>query len=81
MRALVIDRSGALSLCDRRKPGGGGECVIRVAAAGICGTDLELLRGYAGFDGVPGHEFVGIVEEAPAEDRCWKDCGEGNRSD
>ena len=34
-------------------------------AAGICGTDLELLRGYAGFSGVPGHEFVGVVESGP----------------
>jgi threonine dehydrogenase-like Zn-dependent dehydrogenase len=72
MRALVIDRTGTLSLCDRKKPGGsGGECVIRVTAAGICGTDLELLRGYAGFEGIPGHEFVGVVEDAPAEDRGW----------
>jgi len=36
--------------------------------AGICGTDLELARGYMDFRGVPGHEFVGIVEQAP-EDR------------
>ena len=72
MRALVIDRSGTLSLRDREKPdGGGAECVIRVTAAGICGTDLELLRGYAGFEGIPGHEFVGVVEDAPAEDRRW----------
>jgi len=72
MRALVIDRTGTLALCDRKKPDGtGSECVIRVTAAGICGTDLELLRGYAGFEGIPGHEFVGVVEEAPAEDRRW----------
>lgn len=32
--------------------------------AGICNTDLELLRGYYGFAGRPGHEFVGVVEEA-----------------
>jgi alcohol dehydrogenase len=71
MRALVVDRSGGISLCDREKPGVGRECVIRVTAAGICGTDLELLRGYAGFEGIPGHEFVGVVEDAPAEDRRW----------
>ena len=45
--------------------------MIRVTAAGICGTDLELVRGYAGFSGVPGHEFVGVVEEAPAGDSAW----------
>jgi alcohol dehydrogenase len=33
-------------------------------AAGVCNTDLELQRGYYGFSGVPGHEFVGIVEQA-----------------
>jgi threonine dehydrogenase-like Zn-dependent dehydrogenase len=33
-----------------------------VLRAGICGTDLEMLRGYKGFRGVPGHEFVGVVE-------------------
>ena len=45
---------------------GPGEAVIRVLAAGICGTDLELARGYRPFRGVPGHEFVGRVEDGPA---------------
>jgi alcohol dehydrogenase len=65
VRAVVLDADGTLSLRDRQKPGAGDECVIRVLAAGICGTDLELLRGYAGFSGVPGHEFVGVVESGP----------------
>jgi len=39
-----------------------GEALIRVVIAGICNTDVELLRGYMGFRGVLGHEFVGIVE-------------------
>jgi threonine dehydrogenase-like Zn-dependent dehydrogenase len=60
-----------LSLQPRDTPGPVDECLIRVTAAGICGTDLELRRGYAGFSGVPGHEFVGIVERAPAEDAHW----------
>jgi threonine dehydrogenase-like Zn-dependent dehydrogenase len=38
-----------------------GESIVRVELAGICGTDLELTRGYMGFSGVPGHEFVGRV--------------------
>jgi len=42
-----------------------------VTAAGICGTELELLRGYAGFSGIPGHEFVGIVEDSDAAGRDW----------
>src|SRR6184192_1517036 len=40
-----------------------GEALIRVLLAGICNTDLEITRGYMGFQGVPGHEFVGVVEE------------------
>jgi alcohol dehydrogenase len=41
------------------------EVLIRVSLAGICGTDLQILRGYHGFRGIPGHEFVGEVV-APA---------------
>src|SRR5512137_2929651 len=44
------------------------EALIRIRLAGICGTDLELLRGYYPFTGVPGHEFVGEVVEAPEPD-------------
>ncbi len=40
-----------------------GEALIRVLQAGICNTDLEITRGYLDFQGVLGHEFVGIVEE------------------
>ncbi|HUP24541.1 MAG TPA: alcohol dehydrogenase catalytic domain-containing protein [Thermoanaerobaculia bacterium] len=43
-----------------------GEALVRVLRAGICRTDLELVRGYYPFDGVLGHEFVGVVEEGPA---------------
>jgi threonine dehydrogenase-like Zn-dependent dehydrogenase len=41
-----------------------GEALVRVRVAGICNTDLELLRGYYPYAGVPGHEFVGTVEQA-----------------
>src|SRR5688572_7381882 len=41
-----------------------GEALIRVTLGGICSTDLEIVKGYAGFTGVLGHEFVGVVEEA-----------------
>lgn len=71
MRALILDSSGTVTLGDRPRPTGSSECVVRVTAAGICGTDLELRRGYAGFSGVPGHEFVGVVEDAPAADAAW----------
>jgi threonine dehydrogenase-like Zn-dependent dehydrogenase len=48
-----------------------GEARVRVLAAGICNTDLELVRGYYPFTGVPGHEFVGRVEAAPGAER-WE---------
>jgi threonine dehydrogenase-like Zn-dependent dehydrogenase len=41
-----------------------GEVRIRTSLAGICNTDLEIVRGYASFRGVLGHEFVGVVEQA-----------------
>jgi threonine dehydrogenase-like Zn-dependent dehydrogenase len=40
-----------------------GEALIRVLMAGICNTDLEIIKGYQGFKGVLGHEFVGVVEK------------------
>ncbi len=43
---------------------GPGEALVRVELAGVCGTDVELLRGYYPYAGVPGHEFVGRVEVA-----------------
>ncbi|WP_449416851.1 MDR/zinc-dependent alcohol dehydrogenase-like family protein [Phormidium nigroviride] len=44
-----------------------GEALVRVLRAGICNTDLELLRGYYPYRGILGHEFVGIVEQGPAD--------------
>ena len=46
---------------------GPGEALIRVLVVGVCNTDLEILKGYMGFKGVVGHEFVGIVESAPSQ--------------
>ena len=42
-----------------------GEALVRVVRAGICNTDLELLRGYYPYTGILGHEFVGVVEQGP----------------
>jgi threonine dehydrogenase-like Zn-dependent dehydrogenase len=63
MRALVY-RNNTLTLEERyREPSlQPGEALIRVLLAGICNTDLEITRGYMAFEGVLGHEFVGIVE-------------------
>jgi len=42
---------------------GTGEVLIRPTRLGVCSTDLEICRGYMGFHGVLGHEFVGVVEQ------------------
>ena len=67
MRALTLKTT--LEYCDQypTPEPAKGEALVRVLQAGICATDLQLVRGYMGFHGVPGHEFVGIVEEAPVE--------------
>jgi threonine dehydrogenase-like Zn-dependent dehydrogenase len=71
MTALVITRPATIELKDVPRPERAGECLIRVRRAGICGTDLQILEGYAGFTGIPGHEFVGVVEQAPSADAAW----------
>ena len=45
------------------------EVLVAVKLAGICATDLEVVRGYMGFRGVLGHEFVGTVVKGP---RSWR---------
>jgi threonine dehydrogenase-like Zn-dependent dehydrogenase len=67
MRALVYD--GQLRLVEdyHRPEPPPGEALVRVQLAGICNTDLEIVRGYRSFRGVLGHEFVGLVEECANE--------------
>jgi threonine dehydrogenase-like Zn-dependent dehydrogenase len=64
MKALRVDRK-KLAVREIEKPAPGPEALVRVLLSGICNTDLEIARGYAGFKGTIGHEFVGVVEEAP----------------
>ena len=79
MRALVLKDNLTLRQ-DYPSPGvptlPPGEALIRVRQAGICNTDLELLRGYANFEGVPGHEFVGQVQAWTAPCSLHSDEGE-----
>jgi threonine dehydrogenase-like Zn-dependent dehydrogenase len=65
MRALVLDPS--LSLRPRHPDPlpAAGDTLLRVRAAGICSTDLELVKGYMNFRGVLGHEFVAEVADSP----------------
>ena len=68
MRAAVFD--GELSVQDRPEPERStGEALIRVTLAGICNTDVEILRGYMDFTGILGHEFVGVVAEC--DEAAW----------
>jgi alcohol dehydrogenase len=69
MRALVFD--GQLHLFDDypQPSPAPGEALLRVHLSGICNTDVEITRGYMGFQGVLGHEFVGTVESSP--DPAW----------
>lgn len=65
MQALLIEGAGPPRVCQLPRPQQTGEALLRVHLAGICNTDLELTRGYMGFRGVPGHEFVADVIDAP----------------
>lgn len=65
MRALVWDGSVA-RVAERPAPEPSeGAAVVDVRLAGVCNTDLEIVRGYMGFRGVLGHELVGTVAEGP----------------
>ena len=63
MRALRVG-DGVASLVDLERPEPRGEALVRVTLSGVCNTDLEIARGYAGFRGTIGHEFVGVIEDA-----------------
>ena len=65
MRGLVLEQGLGLQT-DRPKPAPSPqEAIIQVLQAGICSTDLHIVKGYMDFQGVLGHEFVGIVDHAP----------------
>src|SRR5258705_334408 len=57
--------NGILGLTEKPKPSSEDEAIVRVTLSGICNTDLEIVKGYAGFEGTIGHEFVGVVESSP----------------
>ena len=65
MKALFFD--GRVSIAELPLPQPKtGEALIKVLRAGICRTDLEIIEGYMNFQGILGHEFVGLVEESPS---------------
>lgn len=68
MSALVLTPDGPRHE-DRSPAPRPGEAVVRPRLGGVCATDLELVRGYMGFEGVLGHEWVGVVESSPLPDQ------------
>ena len=68
MRALWLENN-KISLPDIPQPRSPNEALIKIRKAGICSTDLELVKGYYPHTGILGHEFVGEVVEA--EDASW----------
>jgi len=61
MRALFFDGTDLAETGIKKPPTGRGESVVSVRLAGICSTDLEIMRGYMNFRGIPGHEFIGTA--------------------
>jgi threonine dehydrogenase-like Zn-dependent dehydrogenase len=68
MKALWLENN-QISLHDVPQPNKPNEALIKIRKAGICSTDLELVKGYYPYAGILGHEFVGDVVEAP--DKNW----------
>ena len=69
----AVTRRNHLALVQKRLPRlKSGWALVRVRSAGICNTDIEILRGYHNFHGTLGHEFVGdVVRVASARDEKW----------
>jgi threonine dehydrogenase-like Zn-dependent dehydrogenase len=71
VKALRLDDNLSY-VADEPVPRREGEALVQVICAGICNTDLEIVKGYAGFRGIPGHEFVGRVIESPDPSQAGK---------
>ncbi len=68
MKALVFDQSLRFDAHHPDPSTSEGDTLVKISAAGICSTDLEIVRGYMGFKGILGHEFVGSVVASPDKD-------------
>lgn len=65
MRAIVLDRAVGFEASRPDPVPNADEILVRVSYAGVCETDLQLIKGYMGFRGVLGHEFVGVAQAGP----------------
>src|SRR6266513_305681 len=68
MRALVFSNSLTFGAKQPEPPINEGDTLLKVRQAGICSTDLEIVKGYMGFHGVLGHEFVAEVVDSPRKE-------------
>jgi threonine dehydrogenase-like Zn-dependent dehydrogenase len=69
MRALVFDDNLRLETSTDQPQLASDQVLLKMRRAGVCNTDLEIVKGYMGFTGILGHEFVGEVAEGPTG---WK---------
>lgn len=69
MKAIVYDENLKLDKNYEKPVPQKGEALIKVSLAGICNTDFEITKGYMGYKGILGHEFVGVVEEINDKDK------------
>ena len=69
MKAVVFDKELKLVENYEKPIPQKGEALVRVTLAGICNTDYEITKGYMGYEGILGHEAVGIVEEVNSDDK------------
>lgn len=69
MKAVVFDNNLKLISNYNMPVPKSEEALIKVLMAGICNTDFEITKGYMGYNGILGHEFVGIVESVNSEDK------------
>src|SRR5689334_6034706 len=67
MQAVVFDGQLHLDTTYPQPVATSEDVLVRVTRAGICNTDMELVKGYMGFTGVLGHEFAGVVESGPMQ--------------
>jgi threonine dehydrogenase-like Zn-dependent dehydrogenase len=81
MRAIVLDDDVRFQESRPAPVPRDGEVLVQVSRAGVCETDLQLIKGYMGFRGVLGHEFVGVAQSGPYAGRrvvgeincaCWR---------
>lgn len=69
MRALVFNNKLELKQDFEKPTPKENEALIKVKLVGICNTDYEITKGYMGYNGILGHEFVGVVEEINGDDK------------